>query len=125
MEKKERKILFVRDEFSNSFVTFNNYRIFFLLTVSFLLDSPVLRLRALWEREQFARDTHHVSKLLRKLESRPKVSRRNGEQKDSRIQQLRIPFRDAGSEQLLHGTASLHRGCGREIFLLTLLTCKI
>lgn len=97
MEKKERKILFVRDEFSNSFVTFNNYRIFFLLTVSFLLDSPVLRLRALWEREQFARDTH-VSKLLRKLESRPKVSRRNGEQKDSRIQQLRIPFRDAGSE---------------------------
>lgn len=98
MEKKERKILFVRDEFSNSFVTFNNYRIFFLLTVSFLLDSPVLRLRALWEREQFARDTHHVSKLLRKLESRPKVPRRNGEQKDSRIQQLRIPFRDAGSE---------------------------
>lgn len=67
MEKKERKILFVRDEFSNSFVTFNNYRIFFLLTVSFLLDSPVLRLRALWEREQFARDTRHVSKLLRKL----------------------------------------------------------
>lgn len=99
MEKKERKILFVRDEFSNSFVIFNNYRIFFLLThVSFLLDSPVLRLRALWEREQFARDTHHVSKLLRKLESRPKVPRRNGEQKDSRIQQLRIPFRDAGSE---------------------------
>lgn len=33
MEKKERKILFVRDEFSNSFVTFNNYRI--LLSVIF------------------------------------------------------------------------------------------